>query len=467
MSVVKMNYVSVPHKVIHWDPKEVAVKQDSYKVIKENEKVPNDYYWKSNKAEGEDCFGRALDLTWLINKPDGYLQGRLSDQGDVDYYKFNIVEHRILGKLHDKYDLDIIVTLDHIPEGCDYDLVLYDGDGNQVGIGQDNGSGGKSVTIPNWNLENRMYTVKVLAKDGSPVNAEEYYHLSFQTKQAAEGNVLRQEAKEAQEYAGALRRKLHDGQDATEEIQALQQIREKYEAYYAQQMNELHNKQAEEYLAEGEVFDESRKEELLSKMAAGEELTEQERGLLNIFASAQEIDSAAASAKLKADISERIFWQMEQAGISPTSSFEVSIGVDGKAQVKGIEDAAVQEKVEDILNRFSGELTDTYISINAIMQGLSREEQYILEAAREIEAFLQKATGGNVSLSDITVENFRINGLDKRLDKLLNYPGENQTYLDYAADIFAIKNYERMQGTGLLEGFRARYIVDGKRIRAV
>lgn len=462
-----MNGVSLSNKVIHWKPKGFAVSQNFNKVIKENEKVSNDYYWKSNKAEGVDCFGRALDLTTLINKPDGYLQGRLSDKVDADYYKFNIAEYRILGTVPDKYNLDITVTLDHIPEGCDYDLVLYDGDGNQVGIGQDNGSGGKSVTVPNWNLENREYTVKVLAKGGSPVNAEEYYHLSFQTKQAANDNVLRQQAKEMQEYAGALRRKLHDGQDVTEEKQALQQIREKYEAYYTQQMNELHHKQAAEYLPEGEVFDESRKEELLSKMAAGEELTEQEKGLVGIFASAQEIDSATASAKLQVDISKEIFRQMEQSGISPIPSFEVGIGIGGKAEVEGIEDAAVKEKVEDILNGFSGELMDTYISINASTQGMTKQEQYILKAAMGIETFLQKATGGNVALSDITVEDGRIKGLDAPFDKLLNDPGKNQTYLDYRADILAIKNYERMQGSGLLGGFSAKYAVEGNAIRAV
>ena len=404
-----MNGVSLSNKVIHWNPKDFAVSQNFNKVIRENEKVSNDYYWKSNKSEGVDCFGRALDLTTLINKPDGYLQGRLSDADDADYYQFNIAEYRILGTVSDKHNLDITVTLDHIPEGCDYDLVLYDGDGNQVGIGRDNGNGGKSVTVPNWNLENREYTVKVLAKDGSPVNAEEYYHLSFQTQKAAGDNVLRQQAKEMQEYAGALRRKLHDGQDAAEEKQALQQIREKYGAYYAQQMDELHKTQAAEYLPEGEVFDESRKAELLSKMAAGGELTEQEKGLANIFASAQEIDSATASAKLQADIGEEIFRQMGQSGISPIPSFEVSIGIDGKAEVKGIEDAAVKEKVE----------------------------------------------------------NGRIKGLDAPLDKLLNDPGQNQTYLDYRADILAIKNYERMQGNGLLGGFSARYAVDGQTIRTV
>ena len=249
-----MNGISLSSKVIHWNPKDFAVSQNFNKVIRENEKVSNDYHWKSNKAEGVDCFGRALDLTTLINKPDGYLQGRLSDVDDADYYQFNIAEYRILGTVSDKHNLDITVTLDHIPEGCDYDLVLYDGDGNQVGIGQDNGSGGKSVTVPNWNLENREYTVKVLAKDGSPVNAEEYYHLSFQTQNAAGDNVLRQQAKEMQEYAGALRRKLHDGQDAAEEKQALQQIREKYGAYYAQQMDELHKAQAAEYLPEGKFL---------------------------------------------------------------------------------------------------------------------------------------------------------------------------------------------------------------------
>ena len=37
-----------------------------------------------------DVFGRTLDLTALINKPDGYLKGSLSDTEDVDYYEFNI-----------------------------------------------------------------------------------------------------------------------------------------------------------------------------------------------------------------------------------------------------------------------------------------------------------------------------------------------------------------------------------------
>lgn len=460
-------------RVLDIQPAGQEFKQNAkkYNIINENEdksiSVKNDSFYQSNLYVGKDFFNYSLDLTYLIDKPDGYLQGKLSDTDDVDYYEFNVGLYRGFGTVSDKYNNYITVTLDHIPEGCDYDLILYDGDGNQVGIGQDNGNGGKSVTVPNWSLDNREYTVKVLAKDGSPVNTKEYYHLSFQTQQAEADSIPRQQAKEEQEYLGTLRQKLYNKQDATEEKQALQQIREKYKAYYIEQMEELHNKQAAEYLAEGEVFDESRKEELLSKMWAGEELTEQEKALLNIFATAQEIDSATASAKLQTDISEQIFQKMEQSGISSIPSFEVSIGIDGKAKVEGIEDTDVKAKAENILNDFSGELIDDYILINDVMQGMTRQERYILREAIRIEKFLQKATGGKVTLSNITVENGRIKGLNAPLDKLLNDPGQNQTYLDYRESILSIKNYERMHGNGLLRGFSARYTVDGNVIRAV
>ena len=57
--------------------------------------------------------------------------------------------------------------------------------------------------------------------------------------------------------------------------------------------------------------------------------------------------------------------------------------------------------------------------------------------------------------------------IDSPLDKLLNDPGQNQTYLAYRADILAIKNYERMQGSRLPGGFRARYIIEGKEVKVV
>ena len=126
-------------------------KRSSPTVITENEDkskgITNDSFYNSNKFVGKDLFWQNLDLTYLIDKPDGYLQGKLSELGDVDYYGFSLLWYRSLSKV-DKYNLDITITLDHIPEGCDYELVLYDENGNQVGIGTDNGQGERALLSP-------------------------------------------------------------------------------------------------------------------------------------------------------------------------------------------------------------------------------------------------------------------------------------------------------------------------------
>ena len=97
-----------------------------YNIINENEdkskSVKNDSFYQSNLYVGKDFLNSSLDLTYLIDKPDGYLQGKLSDTDDVDYYEFNVAFYRGLGVASDKYNNYITVTLDHIPEGCDLTL---------------------------------------------------------------------------------------------------------------------------------------------------------------------------------------------------------------------------------------------------------------------------------------------------------------------------------------------------------
>lgn len=433
-------------------------------IIEENNKVSNDYFWKSNEYIGEDCVGRTLDLTNLINKT-GYLKGQLSDVGDVDYYKFNIAEYRILSVASDKYNLNIQITLDHIPEGCDYDLLLYDSEGNQVGIGTDNGNGGKSITVPNWNMENRGYTVKVQAKDGSTVNPDEYYHLSFQTEQADKNNILSKQIKEMQEYGYALRQKLHEGQDATEEVQALQEIRKKYEEYYSEQIDKLHIEQSKEYLQGEKVPDKSEINKLLEKMAMGEKLTEQENGLVNIFATAQEIDGAKASAELNTTLKE-ITQRLESDGIDISEiSFNIQIGADGRVTVDGIDDGLIKSKVETILADFSDKLMDIYFTLDTGIQNMSEKEKYLLKAAVDVEKFLYKATNGEISLDDVKADNGIIKGISPSLDSLLNQPGNNLTYTNYREDILLIKNYERTQHKRVLSELNIGFNIKNGKIQ--
>lgn len=451
--------VEMHAQLVGYDFKKKGLPTDK-NIAVENSKVSNDYFWKTNKYTDQDVFGRTLDLTALINKLDGYLKGSLSDTEDVDYYEFNITEYRALSFAKDTYNRDITITLDHIPEGCDYEMVLYDEEGNQVGIGKENGNGGLSITIPNWNSDNRGYTVKVQAKNGSTVNPDAEYHLSFQTTQADKSHGAYQEMAEVQKYEGTVRKQMKEGLTDTEEMRAIKEIRQKYKAYYTEQMEKLHQEQAEEVMQGGAVPDDEQIQNLLEKKATGGELTEQENALLNIFCTATELDSADASAKMNTTVKDRISADLQEVGIDISDSmFSIKIGADGQVSVDGINDNAMKQKIEDVLSKYSDDLMDIYFSMDSEIQALSDKEKYLLQAAVDVEKFLYKATGGSVSLGDLSVENAMIHGLPKTLDDLLNNPGENLTYQDYASDIREILAYNRTQHKDIMSELNVQFVI--------
>jgi hypothetical protein len=457
--MVKTRTVEMQTQLVGYEFKKKGLPTDK-NIAVENSKVSNDYFWKTNEYTDKDVFGRTLDLTALINKPDGYLKGSLSDTQDVDYYKFNITEYRALSFAKDTYNKDITITLDHIPEGCNYEMVLYDEEGNQVGIGKDNGNGGLSITIPNWNTDNRGYTVKVQAKNGSMVNPDAEYHLSFQTTQADKSHGAYQEMAEVQKYAGTVRKQMQEGLTDTEEMRAIKEIRQKYKAYYTEQMEKLHQEQAEEVMQGGAVPDDEQIQNLLEKKATGGELTEQENALLNIFCTATELDSADASAKMNTTVKDRISADLQEVGIDISdSTFSIKIGADGQVSVDGINDNAMKQKIEDVLSKYSDDLMDIYFSMDSEIQALSDKEKYLLQAAVDVEKFLYKATGGSVSLGDLSVENATIHGLPKTLDDLLNNPGDNLTYQDYASDIREILAYNRTQHKDIMSGLNVQFVI--------
>ena len=440
-------------------------KRSSQRVITENEDkskgITNDSFIHSNQFVGKDFFWQDLDLTSLINRPDGYLQGKLSETGDVDYYGFSLLQYRSLSVV-DKYNLDITITLDHIPEGCDYELVLYDENGNQVGIGTDNGHGGKSITIPNWSMNNNGYTVKVYAKDGSPVSEDEYYHLSFQTKQADKDHGAYKQMQESREYLPSWREKAYRGEDATAEKEALKKIREEYDSYYAEQLEKLHQEQAKEYLQDGEIPSREQIDEWLEKLAAGEELTEQEMGLLNIFATAQDIDCAMGKMELDTTVKDGDFSFMGlDRNDAVTVEITCTVEPSGEISVEGMDDEDLKAKLEMALKRYADRMIDIYLKASPEIWNLDKQEQRLLRAGMDIARFLHKATDGRVNLDALTVEKGIIKGLPSNLDKLLNNPGNNQTYQEYRDGIMGLKDYEKRTGKNILRDFNAKFWISG------
>ena len=144
-------------------------------------------------------------------------------------------------------------------------------------------------------------------------------------------------------------------------------------------------------------------------------------------------------------VKDKIFADLQEAGMdSSDSTFSIKIGADGQVSVDGINDHVMKQKIEDVLSKHSEELMDIYfLWIRKYRHCL--KEKYLLKAATDVEKFLHKATGGSVSLGDLSVENATIHGLPKTLDDLLNNPGGNLTYQDYASDIREILAYNRTQ----------------------
>lgn len=76
--MVKTRTVEMQTQLVGYEFKKKGLPTDK-NIAVENSKVSNDYFWKTNEYTDKDVFGRTLDLTALINKPDGYLKGSLSD----------------------------------------------------------------------------------------------------------------------------------------------------------------------------------------------------------------------------------------------------------------------------------------------------------------------------------------------------------------------------------------------------
>ena len=94
-------------------------------------------YEVSDKKKGSTF----LDLDFLIKDETSSLKGNLSDKKDVDFYNFSIPFNRTI---QNYFGVQIYMDM---PEGCDYDLTLYDEYGNQVGKAEWDGEGRKTCLL--------------------------------------------------------------------------------------------------------------------------------------------------------------------------------------------------------------------------------------------------------------------------------------------------------------------------------
>ena len=143
----------------------------------------------------------------------------------------------------DKYNLDITISLDFLPEEYGYNLILVDRCQRLLGVGKKTDTGGKSLTIPSWCIKDGFYTLKVQTLDGNAVISEECYDLSFRE------NTLHMEFLRMQQAVGmpggmsfnySLRKKLLEKQRGAPERKVSVWERLKSEEKYMEQMDAIY-----------------------------------------------------------------------------------------------------------------------------------------------------------------------------------------------------------------------------------
>ena len=398
-------------------------------VLVENcEENKNDSYRQRTKYDDRvDSYFSTYDLGILLQNRDSYLEGKLDSNGDVDCYSFSYAQKSFYDKMG--IGTKITVRLENIPEGCEYDLVIYDKQGNQIGIAKDNGDGSREIILPDWSGSDR-YIIRVENRSGEDADTD--------TEQPYRIRITEERYQKQTEADG--------GQEYSSEIEKLH--REQYD-----------------FLPEDERYTGTESVEgLLEKKASGEILDGREDNYLKIFANLHDYERATANGRLRNILFPKIQEALEKAGIDiQDKEYLIEMDIYGKITVTGELSEEEKRKAADVLEeQFSDELWDCHMQAS----DYTTEEFNRINAYKEISDFLGKATGGQYSWDDISMDgNGNISGLSKKMCQLLNSQESNGRYEQLKDDILTLYDYAQAHGMEGLSNYKVSYEVAGSNIK--
>lgn len=361
-----------------------------------------------------------LDLNFLIKDETSSLKGNLSDDKDVDFYNFSIP----FMKFQRNY-FGVEVYLD-MPEGCDYDLTLYDEYGNQVGKAEWDGEGRKTLTVPNWDIETNKYCLKVENGNGEEVSPDDYYKISFHVSENKEHEKTDTIREAFGNLHNAYSRKDENWREYLERYNAVLQ---ETEQNYRKEMEQLHLKQFESLPEEKKYKGGRTVDELLQDLAEGKELSDAELEYVKIFANLKDMERAQQKAELKNDFSENFVKELEGRGIfrNDIEGMRVRIGSNGDVAVDGIEDETVREQVQKLVDeKYSDRMYQYYIGIADSMGNLPSNAYQYATDVQEVRRYLKGVTGEDVSLENLYLTpDGKIGGLPEKAASLINKTKDN------------------------------------------
>lgn len=377
-------------------------------------------------------------LTVEANKNNKFI-GSLSNNYDVDYLKVNTMSQWLSGR-------PISVTM-NVPEGCDYDLTVYDKDGNQVGISTDNGDGTKTVKIPcEWSYS-KDFVLKIQKADGTEVNPNENYTLTF-----AQGEMS-ERVKQAIDKIQSNRCEILTGSE--EKLAKGLRAKTEREEKNATSMLQLHKEQYQALPKELQYTGEKSVEELLARRKSCEELTDAEKAYVKIYGNINDIQ------KIEANEADQRFYQdfsdaLQEAGISSESAMHISVSSTGDVIVTGLseeDNAKVKELVE---NKFMQQIKNSHLNNSQTVADMDDYEYRIAGYVEELDRFLDKASGGSTTVDDLSIGKKMngtisfskyISGLPGNVANLVNNADADSNYYDYKQMMYEVLSYKEQNGT--------------------
>ena len=452
--MINTSYSNYNYTISYQKPQSYMKELGGTAVMTEKSDTDNDVYRNASTkavlaAKVERYSQGTFDLSLLVagGNSESYFKGTMSNSRDVDYFNVDATS-QILSRR------PVLVKME-MPEGADYDLAVYDSQGNQVGIATANEDGTKTLTIPcDWS-SSKNFVIKICQHD-SEKSVEGTYKLTF-----SQGEM-------PQETKDWMTNRKPTGTMSGEQNLPDYMIKEKREEKNAKGMEALHKAQYDALPEELKYTGKLSASELLQKQMKGEVLSEAEKAYIAIYGNQKETAQADAmeyKQKVEQDFSD----YLDSVGLSG-KTFQFAITASGEVEISGL--AEEQEKlVRDYLEEHQKVFKSIYLQTSEETTNMTDEQYRLAGYVEECNRFLAKISEGQITVDDLSLEQKTegyytagnwIAGLPSSVEQDVNHANSAGQYYEYKEMLNSILEYKRLNGE--VPQYHVSYAWNGRRL---
>ena len=279
---------------------------------------------------------------------------------------------------------------------------------------------------PELGYRHQKYCLKVEKGNGEAVSPDDYYKIGFHVSENKEHEKTDAVREAYGNLHNAYSRKDGNWREYLDKYNA---VLKETEQNYRKELEQLHQKQFDSLPEEKKYKGGRTVDELLQDMAEGKGLNDAELEYVKIFANLKDMEKAQNKAELKNSFSDDFVKDLEGMGISrdDIEGMRVRIGSNGDVAVDGIEDRAVREQVQKLIDeKYGDRMYQYYIGIADSVGNLSSNAYQYATDVQEVRRYLKGVTGEDIPLENLYLTpDGKIGGLPEKAASLINKTKDN------------------------------------------